>query len=310
MHEIRVDRLTKRYGDAVVLDGVTFRATPGRVTGFLGRNGAGKTTTLRILVGLAAPTSGSATIGGVPYGEIDRPARIVGALLDGAGFHPGLSARAQLRLLCRGAGVGVSRVDDVLAMTDLAHAADRRTGKLSLGMRQRLTLAAVLLADPAVLVLDEPANGLDPPGLRWLRDLLRGLAAAGRTVLVSSHQLNEMAVIADDVVVLNRGRVVAAGPVAELTRPRVVVRSPSLSLLADALARAGLQVRPDGDVLRVLDSTTAQVGDVAALVGAPLHELRLETSSVEDVFFASTDRPSTDRPSTDRPSTDRRREAA
>jgi ABC-2 type transport system ATP-binding protein len=291
MYTIRVDHLTKRYGPTVVLDGVSFQAQPGRVTGFLGRNGAGKTTTLRILVGLVAPTSGTATIGGVPYADLADPARHVGALLDGAGFHPGVAARAQLLLLARGAGVHASRVDEVLALTDLADAADRRTGKLSLGMRQRLALAAVLLADPPVLVLDEPANGLDPPGLRWLRDLLRGLAAQGRTVLVSSHQLNEVSVVADDVVVVNAGRVVAAGPVAELTRPRVVVRTPlpAVPVLAAALERAGLQVRLDGDVLRVLDATTARVGDVAAVVAAPIHELRLETSSLEDVFFASID---------------------
>ena len=289
MYQIRVDHLTKRYGPAVVLDGVTFTATPGRVTGFLGRNGAGKTTTLRILVGLVAPTSGVATIGGVPFADLADPARHVGALLDGAGFHPGVSARGQLLLLARAAGVHASRVEEVLALTDLAGAADRRTGKLSLGMRQRLALAAVLLADPPVLVLDEPANGLDPPGLRWMRDLLRGLAAQGRTVLVSSHQLNEVAVVADDVVVLNGGRVAAAGPVAELTRPRVVVRTPSVAALADGLERAGLRARVEGDVLRVVDASTAQVGDVAAAVGAPVHELRLETSSVEDLFFASID---------------------
>ena len=287
MYTIRVDRLTKRYGPSVVLDGVTFEAVPGRVTGFLGRNGAGKTTTLRILVGLAAPTSGSATIGGVAYHDLDEPGRHVGALLDGAGFHPGMSARSQLLLLARSAGVTDARVDDVLALTDLSGAATKRTGKLSLGMRQRLTLAAVLLADPSVLILDEPANGLDPPGLRWLRDLLRTLADEGRTVLVSSHQLNEVAVVADDVVVLNGGRVVAAGPVTELTRPRVVVRSPVAAELAAVLERAGLRVRLDGDVVRVVDATTEYVGDVAAVMRAPVHELRMETSSVEDLFFES-----------------------
>jgi ABC-2 type transport system ATP-binding protein len=289
VYTVRVDRLTKRYGTAVVLDGVTFEAVPGRVTGFLGRNGAGKTMTLRILVGLAAPTSGSATIGGLPYAEMHEPARHVGALLDGAGFHPGMSARSQLQLLAHSAGVTDARVDQVLALTDLAHAADKRTGKLSLGMRQRLTLAAVLLADPSVLILDEPANGLDPPGLRWLRDLLRHLADDGRTILVSSHQLNEVAVVADDVVVLNRGRVVAAGPVAELTRPCVYVRSPVAADLAAWLDRAGMRVRRDGTELRVLDTTTDFIGDLAALMAAPLHELRLETSSVEDLFFASID---------------------
>ncbi len=293
MHAIRVDRLTKRYGPALALDGVTFEAAPGRVTGFLGRNGAGKTTTLRILVGLAAATSGTATIGGLPYSEIEYPARHVGALIDGAGFHPSASARGQLRVLARGVGVHASRVDEVLAVTDLAYAANRRTGRLSLGMRQRLALAAVLLADPAVLILDEPANGLDPQGLRWMRDLLRTLAAEGRTVLVSSHQLQEVALVADDVVVVHAGRVVAAGPVAELTRPRVFVRTPASVQLAAALARAGLHVdvHPDGGGLQVADATTAQVGDIAAALGVPVHELRVETSSVEDIFFASIEEP-------------------
>jgi ABC-2 type transport system ATP-binding protein len=291
MHAIRVDRLTKRYGPTLALDGVTFEAKPGRVTGFLGRNGAGKTTTLRILVGLAAPTSGTATIGGLPYHQIDHPARHVGALIDGAGFDPGASARGQLLVLARAVGVPPSRVDEVLALTDLAYAGSRRTAKLSLGMRQRLALAAVLLADPKVLILDEPANGLDPQGLRWLRDLLRSLAAAGRTVLVSSHQLNEVALIADDVVVVHAGRVVTAGPVAELTRPRVLVRTPDTRLLVAVLERAGLDADVDEDdqSVTVSDATTAHVGELAAAAGVPLHELRVVTSSVEDVFFASID---------------------
>jgi ABC-2 type transport system ATP-binding protein len=287
MHAIRVDRLTKRYGSTLALDGVSFEAAPGRVTGFLGRNGAGKTTTLRILVGLVSPTSGTATIGGLPYHSIAEPARQIGALLDGAGFHPGLSARAQLQVLARAVRVSTKRVDEVLALTDLSQAAQRRTSKLSLGMRQRLTLAAVLLADPSVLILDEPANGLDPQGLRWLRDLLRRLAAEGRTVLVSSHQLNEVALVADDLVVAHGGRVVTAGSVAELTRPRVVACTPGAAALSDALERAGLAVSRDGDTVRVPDVTTAQVGDVAAATGVPLHELRMESSSVEDLFFAS-----------------------
>jgi ABC-2 type transport system ATP-binding protein len=288
VHAIRVDRLTKRYGATVALAGVTFAAEPGRVTGFLGRNGAGKTTALRILVGLASPTSGTATIGGFAYRDIENPARHVGALVDGAGFHPGGSARGHLLVLARGIGVPASRVDEVLALTELAPASRRRVGKFSLGMRQRLALAAVLLADPEVLVLDEPANGLDPLGLRWLRDLLRSLAAAGRTVLVSSHQLNEVALVADDVVVVHAGRVAAAGPVADLTRSRVVARTPAAPELAAALVRAGLDPDRDGDTVRVADTTTAEVGTVAAAIGAALHELRVDTSSMEDVFFATT----------------------
>lgn len=287
MHTIRVDRLTKRYGSALALDNVTFTAKPGRVTCFLGRNGAGKTTCLRILVGLAAATSGTATIGGVRYNDIVDPARHVGALLDGAGFHPGSPARTQLLLLARTIGVPASRVDAVLRLTDLAHAGSKRTGRLSLGMRQRLTLAAVLLADPSVLILDEPANGLDPQGLRWLRSLLRSLAEQGRTVLISSHQLNEVALIADDVVVVHGGKVVKAGPVSELTQDRVWVRSPFGAALGAELRAAALEVRFEDGGMWVTGGTTDQVGDIAAASGVAVHELRLDTSSLEDLFFDS-----------------------
>jgi ABC-2 type transport system ATP-binding protein len=289
VHAIRVDRLTKRYGATLALDGVSFDAAPGRVTGFLGRNGAGKTTTLRILLGLAAPTSGSATIGGLPYHSIAEPGRQIGALIDGAGFHPGSSARRQLLLHARAIGVPRRRVDEVLTLTDVAHVADRRTGKLSLGMRQRLALAAVLLADPSVLVLDEPANGLDPQGVRWLRELLRTLVAEGRTVLVSSHQLNEVALVADDLVVVHAGRVVASGPVTELTRAHVVARTPAARQLAAELHRLGFDPRVDGDALRIPDATTKDVGDLAASLAVALHELRVESSSVEDIFFETID---------------------
>ena len=287
MHAIRVDRLTKRYGSTMALDGVSFHAAPGRITGFLGRNGAGKTTTLRILVGLAAPTSGTATIGGLPYDAIADPARHVGALLDGAGFHPGSSARAQLQSLARAIDVPSWRADEVLALADLSAAADRKTGKLSLGMRQRLALAAVLLADPRVLILDEPANGLDPQGLRWLRDLLRRLANQGRTILVSSHQLHEVALVADDVVVVHGGRVVASGAVDDLIRTHVVASSPEADELSAVLAELGLSASRHGDTVRVADATPAQIGNVAAAIGVTLHELRVESSSMEDVFFAS-----------------------
>ncbi|MGH9279314.1 MAG: ATP-binding cassette domain-containing protein [Acidimicrobiales bacterium] len=289
MHTIRVDHLTKRYGSHLALDNVTFDAKPGRVTGFLGRNGAGKTTTLRILVGLSAATSGSATIGGVAYHDILEPARHIGALVDGAGFHPGSPARTQLLLLARSIGVSPYRVDEVLRVTDLAHAGTKRTGKLSLGMRQRLTLAAVLLADPAVLILDEPANGLDPQGLRWLRTLLRSLAAEGRTVLISSHQLNEVALIADDVVVVHGGQVVKAGTVAELSNDRVYVRTPDAADLAAAMRLGGHETHVEDESLWVSGATTEQVGDAAAVLGVAIHELRMETSSLEDLFFDSID---------------------
>ncbi len=287
MHAIRVDRLTKRYGPTAALDGVTFQAAPGRITGFLGRNGAGKTTTLRILVGLAAPTSGVATIGGLRYQAIADPARHIGALLDGAGFHPGSSARAQLQALARAIGVPTRRADEVLALADLSAAADRKTGKLSLGMRQRLALAGVLLADPSVLILDEPANGLDPQGLRWLRGLLRRLADEGRTILVSSHQLHEVALVADDVVVVHGGRVVASGAVGDLIRTRVVATSPDAAVLGAVLAELGLDASLTGETVRIADASAAQIGNVAAAIGVTLHELRVESSSMEDVFFAS-----------------------
>jgi ABC-2 type transport system ATP-binding protein len=190
-------------------------------------------------------------------------------------------------MLARALRVPPSRVGEVLAITELAAAGTRRVGRLSLGMRQRLALAAVLLADPAVLILDEPANGLDPQGLRWLRHLLRSVAAEGRTVLVSSHQLNEVALVADDVVVLHGGRLVTSGPVTDLARPRVVVRTPAAPELARALARAGLRGRVEGHELRVLNGRPEQVGQVAAAIGVPLHELRAETSSVEELFFES-----------------------
>ena len=288
MHAISVDGLTKRYGAALALDGVTFEAQPGRVTGFLGRNGAGKTTALRILLGLTAPTSGTATIGGHPYQDIADPARFVGALVDGAGFHPGATVRGGLGLLARAVGVPPQRADEVLAVTELSGVGTRRVGRLSLGMRQRLALAAVLLADPPVLILDEPANGLDPQGLRWMRDLLRSLAAEGRTILMSSHQLNEVNLIADDVVVVHQGRVVVAGTMAELARPCVVARTPAAARLAASLTRAGFgEVRRDGDTVRIADARTEEVGTISASNGIVLHELRLEASSVEEVFFAS-----------------------
>ncbi len=214
---LTVDHLTKRYGTVTAVDGLSFQVAPGRVTGFLGPNGAGKTTTLRVLLGLTAPTSGTATIDGVRYRELPNPARAVGAALEADCFHPGRSAAAHLRFLATAAGVSRPRVAQVLDTVGLTGAAHRRVGTYSLGMRQRLTLAAALLGDPGVLVLDEPLNGLDPDGIRWMRDLLRQLAGEGRTVLVSSHLLAETAQTVDDIVVISRGRLAAEGPVAGLT---------------------------------------------------------------------------------------------
>jgi len=217
MATIQIRGLVKRFGPVTAVNGLSFDVTPGTVTGFLGPNGAGKTTTLRILLGLVSADAGAATIDSRPYRELPEPLHKVGAVLEAAGFHPGRTARAQLRIQALAADADASRVEDVLDLAGLTAAADRRIGGFSLGMRQRLGLAAALLADPEVLILDEPANGLDPEGVRWLRGLLRGFAAEGGTVLVSSHLLAEVAQTVDSVVIVDSGRLVAQGPVAELT---------------------------------------------------------------------------------------------
>ena len=217
MATIYVYGLVKRFGPVAAVDGLSFDVQPGTVTGFLGPNGAGKTTTLRMLLGLVNPDAGTATIDGRAYRELPEPLHQVGAVLEASSFHPGRTARAHLRIQALAADADPSRAEDVLDLTGLADAADRRIGGFSLGMRQRLGLATALLADPEVLILDEPANGLDPEGVRWLRGLLRGFAAEGGTVLVSSHQLAEVAQTVDSVVIVDHGRLVAQGPVAELT---------------------------------------------------------------------------------------------
>jgi ABC-2 type transport system ATP-binding protein len=213
---IAVEHLTKRYGAVCAVDDLTFHLAPGRITGFLGPNGAGKTTTLRVLLGLARPTSGTATIDGRPYADLQDPMRHVGALMDPNVFHPGRSGRAALRIIGAPARIPDRRIEEMLELVGLSEAAQRRVGGYSLGMRQRLALAASLLADPEALVLDEPATGLDPEGVHWLRGMLRRMADEGRTVLVSSHLLAEVAQTVDDLVVINRGRLVAAGPMADL----------------------------------------------------------------------------------------------
>jgi len=214
---IEASGLTKRYGSVLAVDHLSFTVAPGQVVGFLGPNGAGKTTTLRMLLGLVRPDQGTATIGGLPYAKLSAPAHTVGAVLEASSFHPGRTARNHLRIQALTAGVDAARIEDVLDIVGLAQDADRRVGGFSLGMRQRLGLATALLADPEVLVLDEPANGLDPEGVRWLRDLLRGMAAEGTTVLVSSHILAEVAQTVDSVIIVNHGRVVTQAPIAQLT---------------------------------------------------------------------------------------------
>jgi ABC-2 type transport system ATP-binding protein len=288
-----VDDLSKHFGGVVAVDHLSFSVQPGRVTGFLGPNGAGKTTTLRCLLGLVAPTSGSATIGGRTYHDIPAPTRVVGSALEATGFHPGRSAANHLRVLARAGGLDEKRVPDVLGIVGLADVADRGVGGFSLGMRQRLQLAAALLGDPGVLVLDEPANGLDPEGIAWLRAFLRFLAGEGRTVLVSSHVLSEVEQTVDDVVIIAGGRLVRACPLSELTTEsgHVVVRTPSPQQLADAIAAhsAAASVRPEDDgSISIEGLDPAEVGHVAFASGVELHELRRSTSDLEQIFLSLT----------------------
>jgi ABC-2 type transport system ATP-binding protein len=285
--------LTKRFGPVRAVDELSFTVPPGRVTGFLGPNGAGKTTTLRCLLGLVRPTSGQVLVGGRPYRDLDQPLRTVGAALEAASFHPGRSARDHLKFLAQAAGVPVPRVDEVLTTVGLAEFSPRRVGNFSLGMRQRLGLAQALLGDPSVLILDEPANGLDPAGIAWLRGFLRALAAEGRTVLVSSHVLSEVQQTVDDVVVIANGRLVTQGPLVELERSQasVLVRAPQRDRLAAALRQARPQssVTEDGDdALHVAGWSTADVGRLAHGQGLELHELANEPGDLERLFLELT----------------------
>ncbi|MBA2361079.1 MAG: ABC transporter ATP-binding protein [Actinobacteria bacterium] len=289
---IEVDRLTKRFGKTVAVEDLSFRVAPARVTGFLGPNGAGKTTTLKVMLGLTRPSAGSAAIGGRLYRDLDDPIRKVGAVLETSNYHPGRSGRNHLRVLAAAAGLPRSRVEEVLELVAMKDSAKRRVKGYSLGMRQRLGLAAALLGDPEVLVLDEPANGLDPAGIRWLRDLLRSLADQGRTVLVSSHLLAEMEQIADDVVVIHRGKFVAQASTAELAAratTRVRVRSPQSERLGELLVGRGATVEAtDGGVLAVREASPEQVGEVAAANAIVLHELVSETATLEETFLELT----------------------
>jgi ABC-2 type transport system ATP-binding protein len=294
-HAIEVSHLTKTFGQVRAVDDLSFTVRPGRVTGFLGPNGAGKTTTLRMLLGLVSPTAGSATIGGRRYSELDRPMRTVGAALEAADFHPGRTALDHLRVYAPHAGVPDSRAAEVLDLVGLGAAARRRVGGFSLGMRQRLALATTLLGDPPVLLLDEPANGLDPEGIRWLRDLLRALAAQGRTVLVSSHVLSEVQQTVDDVVIIAGGRLVHASTLEELGRlaePRVRVASPDTAALDALVARAGWQVRPGAAPVpgraELVGTDVATVGHAAFAAGLELHELATHEVGLEDVFLRLT----------------------
>ena len=287
---IEVRQLTKHFGSVHAVDDLSFVVAPGRVTGFLGPNGAGKTTTLRCLLGLVTPTSGTATIGGRRYADLPDPLHAVGAALEATGFHSGRSARDHLRVLATTAGIPTSRVDQVLSQVGLDESAGRRVGGFSMGMRQRLALAAALLGDPPVLLLDEPANGLDPEGIAWLRGFLRFLAAEGRTVLISSHVLSEVQQTVDEVVIIARGRLIRHAPLAELEGGRAtLVRTPSPQELATALAAAELTGQPQQDgSLVVPGAEPAAVGAVAFKAGVELHELRQQDSDLEAVFLSLT----------------------
>jgi ABC-2 type transport system ATP-binding protein len=289
---IEVSQLSKRFGSLRAIDDLSFTVRPGEVCGFLGPNGAGKTTTLRCLLGLVAPTAGRATIGGRRYVELAEPLGTVGAVLDASSFHPGRSARNHLRVLCTAAGLDDARADAVLAMVGLTEAARRRVGTFSTGMRQRLGLAAALLGDPAVLVLDEPATGLDPAGINWLRGMLRHLAhEGGKTVLLSSHLLAEMEHTADRVVIISAGRLVREGTLDELVgraAASVRVRTPQTETLRGALERAGYRVDCVDGALVAAGADTATVGHVAFTHGIELAELTAVHEDLEDIFLELT----------------------
>jgi ABC-2 type transport system ATP-binding protein len=285
------ESLTKRFGSVLAVDDLSFTLDPGTITGFLGPNGAGKTTTLRMLLGLAAPTSGRALVLGGPYADLDSPALSVGAVLEATDFHPGRSGRDHLRTLGRAAGIPDSRADDVLRTVELQAAGRRRVKGYSLGMRQRLGLAAALLGDPELLILDEPANGLDPEGVRWLRDFLRVFASDGRTVLVSSHVLAEVAQTVDQVLIINRGRLVIESSLRQLTTRvggTVRVRTPRPDQLDEALRREHLDATRADNSLLVRGADTERVGEIAFAAGIPLHELVTEGSSLEEIFLELT----------------------
>ncbi len=288
---IEIHELTKLYGRTTAVDHLTVTVRPGVVTGFLGPNGAGKSTTMRAIVGLDRPTSGHVLVNGRRYGESSAPLREVGALLDASGLHPGRRARTHLRALALSNGIGRRRVDELLTMVGLDGVADRRTGGFSLGMAQRLGIAAALLGDPPVLLLDEPVNGLDPDGIVWIRTLLRRLAAEGRTVLVSSHLMSEMALTADHLVVLGRGRLLADVPMIQMLAtavPQVHVRTPEADRLRAAVTGLATDVVGTGDELTISGLTDEEVARLALRHGVLLHELTPVHASLEEAYLALT----------------------
>lgn len=289
---ITVQDLSKSFGRVHAVQNLGFTVHPGSVTGFLGPNGAGKTTTLRMILGLVSPSSGTATINGVPFGQLPNPASVVGAVLEAQSFHPSRTARNHLRCYAAAMGVPDQQADKVLDLVGLTTAADRKTGGFSLGMHQRLALATALLGDPQVLVLDEPANGLDPEGIAWLRNFLRSFAASGRTVLVSSHLLREMEHTVDQAVIISRGECVYNGHLDDLRaqqRSRVLVQASDPSTLVTKLQGAGIQVEnlPDGR-LQISGSDSRTVADLALEAGVALYEMQDEQMDLEQLFFQLT----------------------
>ncbi|MGX7679347.1 ABC transporter ATP-binding protein [Jatrophihabitans sp. DSM 45814] len=289
---IVINNLTKVFGVQRAVDNLSFTVEPGSVTGFLGPNGAGKTTTLRMLLGLVSATSGTATINGVAYRSLAKPLQTVGAALEASSFHPAHTGLQHLRIYCAAAGLPARRADEVLDLVGLTDAAKKKTKGYSMGMRQRLGLAGTLLGDPKVLILDEPANGLDPEGIRWLRGFFRHLASEGRTVLVSSHQLAEVQEVADRAVILSQGKLVRAGTLEELSAgtSTAVVRGPDLAPLQRALIAAGMTGTTEADgSMRVRADELTQIGHLAFVNGVELHELSLEEFDLEQLFFTLTE---------------------
>ncbi|MFD8921345.1 ABC transporter ATP-binding protein [Streptomyces sp. NPDC059569] len=289
---IEVNELTKRYGRTTAVNDLTFTVRPGRVTGFLGPNGAGKSTTLRMILGLHEPTGGTVTVGGRPFRDRPRGLRHVGSLLDAHDVHGGRSALAQLSALARGNRIPKRRVDEVLEEVGLVEVARRRVGGFSLGMKQRLGIAGALLGDPPVLLFDEPLNGLDPEGVKWVRDLFRRLAAEGRTVFVSSHLMSEMEHTADQLIVIGRGELIAAESLAEFsargTRQSVTVGTSAASVLSDLLTARGATVHADGESLTVTGLDSVRIGEIAQEHRIPLHHLHTKSASLEEAFMELT----------------------
>ncbi|MET7534535.1 ABC transporter ATP-binding protein [Streptomyces goshikiensis] len=289
---IEVNELTKRYGSTMAVKDLTFTVRPGQVTGFLGPNGAGKSTTLRMILGLHEPTSGTATVDGRSFRDRPRGLRHVGSLLDAHDVHGGRSAIAQLSTLARSNRIPQRRVEEVLREVGLAEVARRRIGGFSLGMKQRLGIASALLGDPPVLLFDEPLNGLDPEGVKWVRDLFRRLAAEGRTVFVSSHLMSEMEHTADQLIVIGRGELIAAESLAEFsargTRQSVTVSTPASAVLRDLLAAEGATIHTAGDLLAVTGVTAVRIGEIAMEHRIPLHHLSARSASLEEAFMELT----------------------